>query len=139
MAFSSHLVCFISSLNNDISGFGALSSFLLFGVISALWRGSRFFFLVVLVIVLRLNGLDLLPFNFSLDSVLERSVGVSLSVVADKSVPPELVGEESTGDGVGVVDLVVVADPAADESPHSFPGRVSSEHTDLGGFAAYNE
>ena len=39
---------------------------------------------------------------------------VSPSVVTDHRVPPELVGEEGAGDGVSVVDLVIVADPRAD-------------------------
>ena len=39
---------------------------------------------------------------------------VSLSVITNHRVPPELVGEEGAADGVSVVDLVVVADPGTD-------------------------
>ena len=62
---------------------------------------------------------------------------VSLSVVAHHCVPPELVGEEGPHDGGSVVDLVVVADPGTDESPHGLPGGVSAQSRNLGGLASY--
>jgi len=62
---------------------------------------------------------------------------VSLSVITNHRVPPELVGEEGAANCVSIVDLVIVADPGADQSPHSFPGRVSSEARDSCGFATY--
>lgn len=61
---------------------------------------------------------------------------VSLSVVADETVPPKLVDGEGPEDGEGVVNLVVVADPRTDQSPSCFPGGVSTESGDLGGLAA---
>ena len=62
---------------------------------------------------------------------------VPLAIVADGSVPPELVDKECPGNGDAIVDLVVVAHPGSDESPHGLPGGVSSQARDLGCFAAY--
>ena len=66
-------------------------------------------------------------------------MSVALSVVTDKSVPPELIGGESDKDRVGVVDLVVIADPCADQAPHGLPGRVSAQTRHLSGLATYKD
>ena len=56
---------------------------------------------------------------------------VASTVVADTGVPPELVGEETTQEHVGVVELVIVADPGADESPGGLDSWVSREESSL--------
>jgi len=62
-----------------------------------------------------------------LDGDIEGSVVIASAVVTDTSVPPELIGEESNSNNVGVVELVVMADPAADESPCCLNSGVSRE------------
>lgn len=64
-------------------------------------------------------------------------MGVAVSVVGDAGVPPELVEAKGAAQHVGVVQLVVVADPAADESPGSLDARVSAEASGLLGLAAW--
>ena len=64
-------------------------------------------------------------------------MGVTLSVVANESLPPEVVHGDGNADGVGVVDLVVVAHVAADKAPHSLPGWVGTKTRHFGWFAAY--
>ena len=49
------------------------------------------------------------------------------SVVANEGLPPEVVETASAEKNVGVVGLVVVADPCSDHSPHGFPGWISTE------------
>lgn len=84
-----------------------------------------FFFL--LVVVLLLLGLVDLPLCLLLDSEFKAAVVIALAVVADKGVPPELVDADGPADGDRVVDLVVVADPVADQAPHCLPGGVGTE------------
>ena len=101
--------------------FGSLTS----GVAASL----LFFFL--LVVVLLLLGLVDLPLLLLLDGEVKAAVVVALAVVSDKSVPPELVDADGPADGDRVVDLVVVADPVADQAPHCLPGGVSAEAAHL--------
>ena len=63
---------------------------------------------------------------------------VASAVVADTGVPPELVCEEATQQHVGVVELVIVADPGADESPGGLDSRVSREERSLCWLATYS-
>lgn len=62
---------------------------------------------------------------------------VASAVVADTGVPPELVSEEATQQHVGVVELVIVADPGADESPGGFDSWVSRKESSLCWLATY--
>ena len=91
---------------------------------------------IVFLIVLFLLGLVDLPFLLLLDGKFERPVMVPLTIVANEGVPPELVDTEGNTDGASIVDLVVVANPAADESPCGLPGGISTDAPDLGGLAA---
>ena len=63
---------------------------------------------------------------------------VSSSVVADASVPPELIDGERAQQAVGVVEFVVVGDPGSDKSPGGLDGRVSAETGNLLGLATYS-
>ena len=92
---------------------------------------------VVLLIVLFFLGLVNLPLLLFLLGERERSVMVPLTIVANKGVPPELVDAESDADRASVVHLVVVANPAADESPCGLPSGVGADTPDLSGLAAY--
>ena len=71
-------------------------------------RSLILFLLIVIIVVL---WLDEIPLLLSLDSGLKRSVRVSLSVVSNESVPPEVVDTDSAENNVGVVSLMVVANP----------------------------
>ena len=48
-------------------------------------------------------------------------MAVSCSVVTDKEIPPGAVDGDTCKDNVGVVSLMVVADPRSDESPGGLP------------------
>lgn len=61
---------------------------------------------------------------------------VASTVVADTGIPPELVDCESHENNVRVVQLVIVANPAADEAPSSLNGWVGTEASNLLWFAA---
>lgn len=61
---------------------------------------------------------------------------VTSAVVANASVPPELVDGESAENNVRVVKLVIVANPAANEAPSGLNGWVSTETSHLLRFAA---
>ena len=76
---------------------------------------SLFFFLLVIIIIVL--WLDEVPLLLLLDSILERSVGVSLSVVTDKSIPPEVVDTDGAANNVSVIGFVVVTNPGSNESP----------------------
>ena len=52
---------------------------------------------------------------------------VTSAVVANASVPPELVDGKGHENNVGVVKLVIVANPAADEATSSLNGWVSTK------------
>ena len=78
---------------------------------------------------------------------LATYVVVSCAVVVDDGVPPELVDSPGacervrsrwalTDENVGVVELVVLGDPSADEAPGGLHGRVGAEAADLLGPAA---
>ena len=54
-------------------------------------------------------------------------VSVFGSVVADESVPPEVVEADGAEEDVAVVDLMVLADPFSKESPHGLPGGVGTD------------
>ena len=92
---------------------------------------------VILIVVLFLLGLDQCPLFLGLDGIFKGAFPVASSVVANDVVPPELVGQEGASDGVRVVDLVVVADPWADQSPGHLPGGISTKTRDLRGFTAW--
>ena len=104
-----------------------------FGGSSGLFSLALF---VILVVVLLLLGLDQSPLFLGLDGVGKGAFPVASSVVANDVVPPELVGKEGATDGVRVVDLVVMADPRADQSPGHLPGGISTKTRNLRGFAA---
>ena len=55
--------------------------------------------------------------------MLNGSVGITLSVIADACLPPERVETEGAQDNIGVVDLVVLTDPSSSESPEALHGR----------------
>ena len=67
---------------------------------------SSFFVFVVFVL-----WLDQGPLFLCLDCEFKRSFVVSRSVVTNTHVPPEVVHSESSHEDIGVVQLVVVADP----------------------------
>ena len=54
-------------------------------------------------------------------------VSVFGSVVADESVPPEVVEADSATNYIGVVHFMVVAHPGSDESPEALNSWISSE------------
>ena len=54
-------------------------------------------------------------------------MSISLSVVAYKSLPPEIVEAAGAAENVGVVSLVVVGNPGSNESPHCLPGWIGSQ------------
>jgi hypothetical protein len=58
-------------------------------------------------------------------------VVVASSVVADESVPPEVVDAQSHAQDVGVVQLVVVANPGSHESPKGLNFGVGTKPGDL--------
>jgi len=64
-------------------------------------------------------------------------VVVLSAVEVNAGVPPELVDGEGAENNVGVVQLVIVADVRADESPGGLHGGVSAETGLLLGLAAY--
>ena len=72
-----------------------------------------------------------------LDGPLEGTVVVLSAVEVNAGVPPELVDGEGAENHVGVVQLMVVADVRADESPGGFHGGISAETGLLLGLAAY--
>ena len=52
---------------------------------------------------------------------------VDLSVVTDKSVPPEVVDTHAAKNNVSIVSLMVMADPGSNESPECLDGWISTE------------
>ena len=94
--------------------------------------------LVLLTVVVVILWLVQLVFLLFLDSPCERSVVVVATVVSNAGVPPEVVDTPSASNDVGVVNFVVVADPAADHAPHGLDGRVTGEATNLWLLASYN-
>jgi len=62
-------------------------------------------------------------------------VVVTSTVETNASIPPELVDCKGAKNNVGVVNLVIVADPGADEAPSSFNSWISAESGNLLGFA----
>ena len=122
-----------------------MSSLFLFTVAAALaafgfsWGlsfGRCFFSVILFTVVVVILWLDKLPFLFFLDGELERSVVIASSVITNASVPPEVVHTHGAKDDIGVVQLVVVADPGSDHSPKSFVGWVGSESSNLLWFSA---
>jgi hypothetical protein len=81
---------------------------------SLLFSFSSLRFRCLLLVVLLFLGLDQVPLFLALDSDREGSVVIASAVVANASVPPELVDQEGDTNDVRVVKLVVVADPGAD-------------------------
>ena len=61
---------------------------------------------------------------------------VTSSVVADAGIPPELVDGEGAENSVRVVQLVVMANPGADEAPSCLNGWVSTKSSLFLWFAA---
>ena len=64
---------------------------------------------------------------------------VAAAVVADASVPPELVDAEGAKKAVSVVQLVIVSDPGSNESPGGLDSRVGTESGNLLGLATYRQ
>tara|TARA_B110000305_G_C19098388_1_gene474113 strand:- start:182 stop:427 length:246 start_codon:yes stop_codon:yes gene_type:complete len=64
-------------------------------------------------------------------------VSVFGSVVADESVPPEVVEADSAKNYIGVVHFMVVAHPGSDESPEGLDSWVSAESAHLCWFSLY--
>lgn len=58
-------------------------------------------------------------------------VVISLPVVPNEDLPPEVVSSHGTEHNVGVVCLVVVADPGSDKSPETFHSWIGTESGDL--------
>ena len=59
------------------------------------------------------------------------------SVVADESVPPEVVEAHTANHNIGVVEFMVVAHPGSDESPEGLDSWVSAESAHLLRFSLY--
>jgi hypothetical protein len=64
---------------------------------------------------------------------------ISLSVVANEYSIPEVVNSHGGENNVGVVQLVVVADPGSDESPEGFHSWISTKSGNFLGFSCYKE
>ena len=64
-------------------------------------------------------------------------MSVFRSVVADESIPPEVVEADSANNGIGVVKFMVVAHPGSDESPEGLDSWVSAESAHLSWFSLY--
>ena len=62
---------------------------------------------------------------------------VSLLVVADKSEVPEVVEAHGAEQDVGVISLMVVANPRSDHSPESFHSWISAESRNFLWFSSY--
>jgi len=63
---------------------------------------------------------------------------VSSLVVSNAHMVPEGVDTKSTHDNVGVVELVVMADPCSDKSPESLPHWISTESTFFNWLSTYS-
>ena len=83
------------------------------------------------IVVLLLRGLVLGPPLFSLLSIGQTSLVVSLSVVSNAGVPPEGVDSHRVKHYKAVVGLMVVADPCSNESPELFPSWVGANSCDF--------
>ena len=79
------------------------------------WGGgcSLFFFFVLLLF----DWLVLLPFLFSPDGILERSVVIVSSVVVDEDAEVDVLHYQGAEHNTSVVEFVVLADPSPDKSP----------------------
>jgi len=108
-----------------------VSSFLL-----SSWGSSSFFLFFIFVFVF---WFDQGPLFFFLNGEFKGSVMVTSAIVADTGVPPELINCERHKDNVGVVELMVVANPATNEAPCGFNGWVSSETGNFLWFATYSK
>jgi hypothetical protein len=62
-------------------------------------------------------------------------VMISLFIVTDEHSVPEVVDSDGGEDNVGVIQLVVVADPRSNESPESLYSWISSKSSNLLGFS----
>ena len=98
--------------------------------------GGSLFLLLVLVFIFWLNEG---PLFLLLNGEFEGSVVVTSAVVANASVPPELVDGEGHENNIGVVKLVIMANPAADEAPSSFNGWVSTKAGNFLRLTTYKE
>ena len=63
---------------------------------------------------------------------------VSLSIVSNDEVPPNLVDEEGGADNVGIVSLMVVGNPDSNESPEGLDSWVSTESGSLLWLSSYS-
>jgi hypothetical protein len=72
-----------------------------------------------------------LPLLLLLDSELKGTLVVAASVVADNGVPPEVVESQGAGEDVGVVQLVVVADPRSGKTPKLLNGWRAAKRSGL--------
>lgn len=86
------------------------------------------FFLIIIIFVL---WLDEIPLLLGSDGVFHGSMTVSLSIVSNDEVPPNLVDEEGGADNVGIVSLMVVGNPDSNESPEGLDSWVSTESGSL--------
>ena len=93
--------------------------------------GGGFSCWLFLLVVLLFLGLDEVPFLLTLDGNSEGSVVVASAVVANAHVPPKLVSQKGDTNHVRVVQLVVVADPGADQSPGGLDCGVTAEEGSL--------
>ena len=58
-------------------------------------------------------------------------MGISSLIISDAHVVPEVIEAESRENNVTIVELVVVANPHFEESPHGLPGWVSTNSSYL--------
>ena len=87
---------------------------------------SSFVFLIIIVVIIVL-WLDKGPLLLGLNGNLKGSVVVSLLVVTDQDSVPEVVHSDGAQKDIGVIQLVVVANPRSDESPEGLHGWVSTK------------
>lgn len=87
--------------------------------------------LILFTVVIIILWFVQLVFLLLLNSPRKGSMLVVATVVANTSVPPELVNTPGASNDVRVVNFVVVADPATDHAPRGLDGRVTSEATKI--------
>ena len=78
---------------------------------------GRNFFAVIFLIFVFFLGLDGIPLFLLHDRVFQRALVIAAYVVTNQCLPPEVVNEARACNHIGVVQLVVVANPRAGKSP----------------------